>query len=299
MRSLVVLAMVSGTVHAAPCKDGDPFAKAVLHDDVAFLAAKALDGRAPGTDGDAKARAFIAERFACLGLAAAGDGGGYEQAFKSGAASTANVIAKIEGTSDDIVMISAHHDHLGKGHLGANDDGSGVAALLAIAKAAAQGERPTRTLVFAAFGAEEDGMIGSGFFAKHPTIELARVVQFVELDMVGSHDSADLVAAMGAFKGFAARTLLDKHLKEFPKIHVSAGGRARGSDFEPFCKLGVPYAFFWTPDHRCYHATCDTVDRLDLRHMIDIAKLASALVHDLADTTLDLAKLRAKRGCGV
>ncbi|MEP6859457.1 MAG: M28 family peptidase [Deltaproteobacteria bacterium] len=300
MRSLVALVVVLAPVvaHAAPCKDGDPFAKDALHDDVAFLASKALDGRAPGTDGDTRARAFIVERFTCLGLAAAGDDGGYEQAFTSGGATTANVIATIKGTSDDIVMVSAHHDHLGNGHLGANDDASGVAALLAIAKAAAQGDPPARTLVFAAFGAEEDGMVGSQFFAKHPTIALDHVVQFVELDMVGSHSSADLVAAMGAFKGFGARTLLDKRVKEFPKIHVSAGGKARGSDFAPFCLLGVPYTFFWTPDHRCYHETCDTIERLDLAHMIDIAKLASTLVHDLAETRLDLAKLRAKRGCG-
>src|SRR3569833_321399 len=99
LRSLVLVAILSGTVLAAPCKDGDPFAKAALHDDVAFLAAKALDGRAPGTAGDTKARAFIAERFACLGLAPAGDGGGYEQAFTSGSANTANLIAKLEGTS--------------------------------------------------------------------------------------------------------------------------------------------------------------------------------------------------------
>jgi len=299
MRWLLALAFLAHTVYAAPCKDGDPFAKDALHDDVAFLASKALDGRAPGSDGDAKARAFIGERFTCLGLAPAGDDSGYEQAFTSGGAKTANIIATIKGTSDDIVMISAHHDHLGKGHLGANDDASGVAALLAIAKAITQGDPPTRTLVFAAFGAEEDGMVGSGFFAKHPTIALDHVVQFIELDMVGSHNSADLVAAMGAFKGFGARTLLDKHVKQFPKLHVSAGGKARGSDFQPFCALGVPYTFFWTPDHRCYHETCDTIDRLDLPHMIDIAKLASALVRDLADTSLDLAKLRKTRGCGV
>ncbi|HET9990465.1 MAG TPA: M20/M25/M40 family metallo-hydrolase [Kofleriaceae bacterium] len=299
MRWLVVLALVARTATAAPCKDGDPFAKDALHDDVAFLASKALDGRAPGSDGDAKARAFIVERFTCLGLAPAGNDSGYEQAFTSGSAKTANLIATIEGTSDDIVMISAHHDHLGKGHLGANDDASGVAAMLAIAKAIAQGDRPTRTLVFVAFGAEEDGMVGSGFFAKHPTIALDHVVQFIELDMVGSHSSSDLVAAMGAFKGFGARTLLDKRIKQFPAIHVSAGGKARGSDFQPFCALGIPYTFFWTPDHRCYHETCDTIDRLDLRHMVDIAKLATALVRDLADTSLDLAKLRTTRGCGV
>ncbi|MEO6775536.1 MAG: M28 family peptidase [Kofleriaceae bacterium] len=298
VQSFVALAVIAHVAVGAPCKAGDPFAKAALHDDVAVLAAPALDGRAPGTDGDAKARAFIVERFTCLGLAPAGTGGGYEQPFTTGGTHTANVIATIKGTSEDIVMISAHHDHLGHRHLGANDDASGIAALLAVAKAIAQGDPPARTLVFAAFGAEEDGMIGSTFFAHHPTIALDRVVQFVELDMVGSYDSAGLVAAMGAFEGTGARTLLREHTKQFAKLHVSAGGKARGSDFEPFCKLGVPYTFFWTPDHRCYHETCDTIDRIDWPHMIDIAKLASALVRGLADTRLELAKLRAARGCG-
>ena len=163
-----------------------------------------------------------------------------------------------------------------------------------------QGDPPKRTLVFAAFGGEEAGMIGSSFFAAHPpkAVPLANILQFVELDMVGSHASADLVAAMGAFKGLAARTLLEQHLKEFPTLHVSVGGKARGSDFEAFCARGVPYTFFWTPDHRCYHATCDTIDRIDWPHLVDIAKLAHLLVRDLADTDLDLVALRVKRGCG-
>jgi Zn-dependent M28 family amino/carboxypeptidase len=284
--------------HAAAA---DPFDKTQLHDDVAFLASKQLDGRAPGTEGDKKARAFVEARFKSIGLTPAGDDGDFAQAFTTDGKTTANVIGFVAGTGDDIVMVSAHLDHLGDGHLGANDDASGVAALLAIAQSIKDGDPPNRTIVFAAFGAEEDGMIGSGFYASHPAknLPLANVVQFVELDMIGSHSSADLVAAMGAFKGFGARTLLDKRLKEFPHIHVSAGGKARGSDFEPFCKLGVPYTFFWTPDHRCYHERCDTIDRLDLPHMVDIAKLAGELVRDLADTDLDLAKLRAKKGCGV
>jgi Peptidase family M28 len=276
-----------------------------MHDDLSVLASKDLDGRAPGTDGDTKARAFIAARFRCLGLTPAGDDGGFEQAFTAGGKPTANLIGFIAGADpklgSEIVIVSAHHDHLGNGHLGANDDASGIVALLAIAQAIRQGDPPKRTIMFAAFGDEEDGMIGSGFYAKHPAkaLPLANVVQFIELDMVGSHSSADLVAAMGAFKGFGARTLLDKRLKQFPKLHASAGGKARGSDFQPFCELGVPYTFFWTPDHRCYHAACDTLDRIDLTHMVMITKLAGALVGDLSNTELDLAGLRANKGCGV
>ncbi|MFT3698394.1 MAG: M20/M25/M40 family metallo-hydrolase [Kofleriaceae bacterium] len=275
MRALAILMMLCATA-AADCPDD-------MMADLKALSSKELDGRAPGTDGDVKARALVVDRMKCLGLDP------QVQTFDK----TANVIGTLKGTSDEIVIVSAHLDHLGNGHLGANDDASGVAALLHIA---AQIKNPTRTIVFAAFGDEESGMVGSHYFAKHPLVDLDHVVQFVELDMVGSYASADLVAAMGAFKGFGSRAVLDKRLKEFPKLHVSAGGKARGSDFEPFCELGVPYVFFWTPDHRCYHETCDTFDRIDQKHMIEIVKLATAFVQDLADTD---TTLRTKKGCGV
>ena len=308
MRCLVIcLLCISRVASADPasCVAGDAFDKTEMHDQLAFLASKELDGRAPGSDGDAKTVAFIEDRFACLGLTPGGEVGGFREAFTTQGVVTHNVIGYLPGidpnVGSEIVIVSAHHDHLGDGHLGANDDASGIVAMLAIAKAMSQGEPPKRTIVFAAFGAEEGGMIGSGYYAKQlaSTLPIGNVVQFVELDMVGSHNSDDLVAAMGAFKGFGARTLLDKHLKEFPKIHVSAGGKARGSDFQPFCELGVPYTFFWTPDHRCYHERCDTIDHIDLPHMLDITKLAGMLVRDLGDTDLDLAGLRAHKGCGV
>ena len=302
--AFLLVAACARPVTAAPasCVDGDLYTAKVMKEQLTFLASPELDGRAPGSTGDTKARAFVADKLACLGLTPAGDDGGFAQAFTAAnKQATANLIGYVKGSSsDDIVIVSAHLDHLGAGHLGANDDASGVVALLAIAQAVRQHATPKRTIVFAAMGDEEDGMIGSSYFAKHmpKALPLDHVVQFVELDMVGSHSSADLVAAMGAFKGFGARTLLDPLLGKYSHIHVSAGGKARGSDFAPFCALGVPYTFFWTPDHKCYHEKCDTVDRIDLPHMVDIASLAGALVQALGDTDLDLAKLRAKHGCG-
>jgi hypothetical protein len=286
--------------------DGAPYDQRVLRDRIAFLASPELDGRAPGSTGDGRARAFIAERFRCLGLASPFDGGDFAQPFISEAGKdTANLIGYVAGADPDvgseIVVVSAHHDHLGGGFLGANDDASGVAALLSIAQAVRQHAAPRRTNMFATFGAEEEGMVGSSFYVAHPVpaLPLAHIVQFVELDMVGSHDSSKLVAAMGTFPGLGARKLLDGLVGHYPHIHVASGGRARGSDFEPFCRLGVPYAFFWTPDRRCYHEKCDTLARIDFSHMVDIAHLAGDLVDELADTKLDLAGLRRKRGCGM
>ena len=300
------LAADAAAVDPSCVDDGTPYDEHVLRDRLAFLASPELDGRAPGSTGDVKARAFIEARFRCLGLLPAGEGGGFAQPFVADSGKdTANLVGYIPGTDasvgSQIIIVSAHHDHLGAGHLGANDDGSGVVALLAIAQAVRDHGARHRTIMFATFGAEEEGMIGSSFYVKHPApaLPLDHVVQFIELDMIGSHRSADLVAAMGTFKGFGARGILDKLAKHYPHIHVVPGGRARGSDFEPFCKLGVPYAFFWTPDHTCYHETCDTLARIDFPHMIDIAHPAGDLTQALADTDLDLAALRSRLGCGV
>lgn len=283
MRWLVLLLLVR-TAHA----DCDTRSQ---KEKVAFLASAANDGRAPGSAGDVATRKYLVEQFTCLGLTPAFDG--YEQPFGK----TANVVGYIQGTGDDIVFVGAHHDHLGNGHLGANDDASGIVGLLTVAAAI---KHPKRTIVFAAFGDEETGMVGSHFLAAHPAKALPndRIVEFVDLDMIGTHDSHGLVAAMGAFKGMPARALLDGLVKKFPKISVASGGIARGSDFAPYCTLGVPYVFFWTPDRDCYHEKCDVADHLDYKHMADIAALATALVDALANTELDLAASRAKKKCG-
>lgn len=280
--------------------DGKPFDIATLKERVSFLASKELDGRAPDTDGDRATRKLIAERFACLGLTPAGES--YELPFEAEGKPTANVVGYIKGSElDEIIYVGAHHDHEGKGHLGANDNASGIAGLLAVAQAVKQGEPPKRTIVFATFGGEELGMLGSYHLAAHPPAALpnAKVVQFINLDMIGTHSARGFVAAMGSLPKLASRPILDKLARRFPKISVAAGGRARGSDYEPLCKQGVPYVFFWTPDPKCYHQACDTADRLDYRAMSDIAALAGALTIEMANSDRDLAGARAKYGCGV
>ena len=237
----------------------------------------------------------------------AGDGGSFEQGFEdSGKHKTANVVGFIKGSDadvgDEIIVVSAHHDHLGDGHLGANDNASGVTALLAIAQWLKQkgaiGDTPKRTIAFMAFGAEETGMEGSSFYVKHPATALpvGKIVQVINLDMVGSYNSKKYVAAMGTFVGMPSRKLLGK-LDDNYKIRVGMGGRARGSDYEPFCDVGIPYVFFWTPDARCYHGKCDKPAAIDLPHMAEIAALAGDLTWAMSETELDLAASKKKLRC--
>jgi hypothetical protein len=281
--------------------DGAPYDLAVLRARVEHLASKQLDGRVPGSEGDRVTRAFAVELFTCLGLAPVGSG--YEHAFKAEGKATANVVGVIRGSDpelrEELIFVGAHHDHEGNGHLGANDNASGVVGLLAVAQAIQQrGETPKRTIVFALFGGEELGMLGSNHLAAHPPEGLSadKVVQFINLDMIGSHAAKGYVAALGAFSKVAARKPLAQLVKRYPKLQVAMGGRARGSDFLPYCERGVPYVFFWTPDPKCYHRECDTADRLDYARMADIARLAEELVVELADSEADLKGARA-RGC--
>jgi hypothetical protein len=288
---------------AAPgCDDREPYDPAALRDRVAHLAAVELDGRAAGSPGDAAARSYLAAELRCAGLVPAGDDGSYVQPFVADGHPTANLVGYLPGgdAARDIIVVGAHHDHLGDGHLGANDDASGTAALVAIARALHRAGTPRRTIAFVAFGGEELGELGSRHFAAHPpaALPLERVVYDVNLDMIGSYASAGAVHAMGTFRGLPATAIVQALAADRPALHVGLGGRGVGSDHEVFCSAGVPYVFFWTPDRRCYHARCDTTDRLDTAHLAAIAQLAGALVARLADTPLDLAASRTRLGCG-
>lgn len=287
----------------ASCVDGAPYDVAALRERDQYLASPELDGRAPGSPGDTAARASLAERFRCLGLVPAGAGDSYEQPFTADGHATANLVGYLPGddaaVGGDIIMIGAHHDHLGDGYLGANDNASGAVALLAIAQAIRQHGKPHRTIAFALFGGEELGLLGSAYFAAHPpdALPLDRIVYDINLDMVGSYSSAGAVYAMGTFRGLAATAIVKTLAAEHPALHVGIGGRGVGSDHEAFCKAGVPYVFFWTPDKRCYHARCDTIDKLDAAHLGEIAAVAGELALRLSDSPGDLARARARLGC--
>ena len=316
----VVLMIAAGPVAAAPSPpagappaaaeaascvdDGAPFDAAALRERVAQLASVELDGRASGSAGDAAARAVLAARFRCLGLVPAGRGDSYEQPFTADGRATANLVGYLPGDDPvvgrDIILVGAHHDHLGNGFLGANDNASGVAALLGVAQGVRRHGAPRRTIAFVTFGAEERGLVGSQHLVASPpaALPLDRIVEIINLDMVGSHASTNSVAAFGTFPKLPARAMLAELAPRYPKLNVGLGGHSVRGDHLGFCQKGIPYVFFWTPDRRCYHQKCDTADRLDYPRMADIASLAGGLVQRLADTDVDLAASKARAGCG-
>lgn len=281
-------AEVSAPPAAAPtCTlTDDPFAPAALLADIQVLADPALDGRAPGSAGDLTAREHVAARLACLGLRPGADAGGYDQTFATAAGATANLVALLpaEDPAAEHVLVMAHHDHLGAGHLGANDNASGVAALLAVAQALAARGPHSRTIAFVAFGAEEQGLLGSAHYLAAPpaALPLARLRHVINLDMIGSHSSRRRVHVFGARAGQAGTARLRELVRGHPRTRFVLGGESVRGDHHGFAALGIPYAFFWTPDARCYHRRCDTASRIDAKGLSDIAQVAAELVAHLA-----------------
>jgi hypothetical protein len=260
--------------------------------DLSYLADPAFDGREPGSEGDYAARDLIADRFAALGLEAYDGADNYEQPFITyDDIDTANVIGFVRGTSAtvgaEVIVISAHFDHLGNGKLGANDNASGVSGLLSIAQAVAEGDPPERTILFAAFGAEESGFEGSYAYIEAPDGDPgpADVVYNLNLDMIGSYDQKGIVYALGAVQGTLARDLLAATDTD---LDVGLDDVSDQSDNAVFCEAGVPYVFFWTADPACYHKKCDTIDKIDADGLVSISELVHGLADDLARSTEDL-----------
>lgn len=286
----------------------DPFAEAPLRKRLSYLASKELAGRAAGSPGEALARAHVAAAFRCLGLEPAGADGDFIQPFDDEDRHTGNVIGYLRGTDPvvgtDIIVIGAHMDHVGQKDdtiwYGANDNGSGTTAMLAIAQWFAQQPAPRRTIAFVGFGAEETGLNGSQAFVAAPprALPLDRIVYMINLDMVGTYTSTGKVKAYGAFRGTHARDLLTAMHADYPALDVRFAGHSERSDDAPFCDQGIPYIFLFTDDKQCYHRPCDTADRIDYADMATIARVAADLAHRLTDDTTDLAALRARSKCG-
>ena len=185
-----------------------------------------------------------------------------------------NVVGALPGDSEEAVVIGAHYDHLGFGdesslaehhlgqiHNGADDNASGVAALLILARDLSAA-RPGRTVVFAAFAAEELGLLGSRHYVQHPSLPLERTVAMVNLDMIGRSDGDVLIGGVGTAKEF--RDLLHEVEADSPLTFNYASTPRGSSDHLPFAAAGVPVLFFFTGLHPDYHKPSDDWEKIDL-----------------------------------
>jgi len=269
-----------------------------LHADVEFLAAKTMRGRGVGTPENARAAEWIAERFEKLGLEPACNGSWFHE-FRLGDKACRNVagLLRVDG-ADEYVIIAAHHDHLGvRGKSifrGADDNASGVAGVLALARVLA--ERRTelrRNLVFVSFDAEESGLIGSKRFVASGVIPTEKTVFMLVFDLIGGHflpGEENSVYALGSEHSAAVRRVLLARSGASPlKTRIlgtyviePAGPLFARSDYAAYRQKRVPYLFVSTATPWYYHTPYDTPDRLDYEKMASIVRLSRDVVFDMA-----------------
>jgi Zn-dependent M28 family amino/carboxypeptidase len=250
-----------------------PVAGASLLADVQVLASDSLEGRLTGAPGGLRARNYLVRRFGELGLRQFG--GSYTQPFsfqnKRGDFQAANVVGYLEGTKrqDLSLVIVAHYDHLGvrdgKIFYGADDNASGVAALLAMAAHFRQ-HPPEHRVIFLAPDAEELGLRGSTFFVENPPVPREQMALVVNIDMISRNDQNELYACGPGHFPFL-KAVMEKNPPNATVTlrygHDQRGG-APGSDWSyasdhgPFFRKGIPFIYFGVEDHADYHRPTDT-----------------------------------------
>ncbi|HEX5136042.1 MAG TPA: M20/M25/M40 family metallo-hydrolase [Planctomycetota bacterium] len=213
--------------------------------------------------------------------------------------------------TDEVVVVGAHHDHLGKGlvgslarspeergeiHNGADDNASGVAGVLEAAEyLAARKAELRRSVLFVTFTGEERGLLGSLWFVEAPPVPLSRVAAMVNLDMIGRLGHRKLfVGGVGTSPGFHA--LVESCAREIPvEIALGDGGRAP-SDNTSFYAKRIPVLWLFSGMHPDYHRPGDDVEKIDAAGMERAARLAARLVEQIAKEPVRPSFTRADTG---
>jgi hypothetical protein len=315
-----VLVMFCGSSAAAQsCPDPTSLTRGLTEPlaTVRYLADDALEGRRAGSPGERCAGDYIAARFRELGLRPAGSAGSYFQDVPLASlvnphapgGTGRNVLGVLEGTDpalrDEVIIIGAHYDHLGHGgagsmapgeaaiHNGADDNASGVAALLKVAAELAPAP-PSRSVVFIAFTGEESGLLGSAHFTRDPTIPLNRALAMLNMDMVGRLESDPLIV-YGTGTADEWTDLLSRHAAE---LGIELASRPEGygpSDHTSFYIQDMPVLHFFTNTHADYHRPSDDWDRIDAAGLERIAALVARVARGLASED---SRLTLRRGVG-
>ena len=284
LAALFIGCQVSAQQPAKP----DPLASHI-QGELSFLADDALRGRGSGTADELVAAVYLASQLRELGIQPAGDHGGYIQdvsgefKFFNGPRQwhTRNVIGLLPGhdekLKDEVILLTAHLDHLGikkpvngdEIYNGADDDASGCVAVLELARHLA-GRKSKRTVVFAFFGSEEAGGQGNQFFLDHPPVPLQNIVANLEFEMIGRPDSAvkpDELWLTGFDRSNLGPELAKHGAKLVADPHPDQNFFQRSDNFALAKKGIVAHTVSSFGLHKDYHQPSDDLAHIDFKHI--------------------------------
>ena len=283
--------------------------------DVQYLASPALRGRLTGTPENDSAAAYIARRYTALGLAPVS--AGYLQHFTARPTTrdappeslpTQNVVAMLRGRDpmlrNEYVVIGAHFDHLGTSttgaldpdahdavRLGADDNASGTAAVLELARILAKSP-PRRSLLFVNFSGEEQGTLGSEYFVEHTPVPIDSIDAMLNFDMVGRLH-ADKLIVYGVATAKELPAILDS-ANATTGLAIAAQGDGFGpSDHSSFYAKNIPVLHFFTDLHEDYHRASDVADKINAGGEARVVALAERVARTIADRPARLTYVRS------
>lgn len=206
-----------------------------------------------------------------------------------------NVVGLIPGTgpnADEIMVCGAHYDHVGVFHKGepgfdpekdiyngADDNASGTAMLLTMAKAYTKGSKPNRSILLIAFTGEEMGLFGSEHFVRHPTVDLDKCVAMLNFDMVGRLKNNSL--EVGGMRTGEFEDAILRRAKSYGLKIKDGGGGLGPSDHASFYAAKMPVLFFFTGLHKQYHKPQDDANLINSEGAMRIARLTADLIDEI------------------
>ncbi|MCU0237902.1 MAG: M20/M25/M40 family metallo-hydrolase [Pyrinomonadaceae bacterium] len=341
--SILFLLLLSLSVSAQKAKTVKPdqtLQRLKIH--VSYLASDKLEGRRTGEKGATYAAGYVANMFANYKLKAPKINGksNYLQQFpfisetknpngsvEKKEVASYNVIGILEGTDavlkNEAIIIGGHYDHLGRGgkgslavnsteiHHGADDNASGVSALLEIARYFAKSKNNKRTLIFIAFGSEEEGLFGSKFYTNNPVFPLDKTVAMLNMDMIGRLRENKLnVGGIGTAtewkslvesKNFLGTMEVNGYERPITKVSIKdpQTGNIKTetnypnftlqltedgfgpSDHASFYMKKIPVLFFFTGSHEDYHKPTDTAEKINYEGLQSIKEYVQAIVSEI------------------
>lgn len=261
---------------------------------IKYLSADKMKGRETGMQGSSKAADYVEKFFKKYKLEPKGVQG-FRQSFpakitrvkiSNAERKSDNIIGYLDNSAQYTIVIGAHYDHLGTGHIGgsrdslgvgkihngADDNASGVAGLLELARHYTSNDiiEPFNIL-FIGFGAEELGLLGSKYFTENPTIPLNSIQWMLNMDMIGRYNPDNGVAVIGYGTSTAFPKIFEGISSDI-KFNLSRDGNG-GSDQTSFYRKNIPVLFFHTGGHDDYHKPTDDEEKINYKAMESILKL--------------------------
>lgn len=309
MRILIASLLFSFFAPAQQASAQTTISETNLRNHVTFLASDKLKGRGTATKEEQKAAKYLAKQFKKAGLQPKGDNGSWfhEFSFKKpqdphGTVSadapvlkSRNVAAYLDNGAPNTIIIGAHYDHLGLGHdrnsleansvgkihNGADDNASGTAGVLELARYFVQnGVREQHNFLFLCFSGEELGLLGSKKYVETPTVDLSKVHFMLNMDMIGrlNEDNRMVVGGVGTAPNFVP--LLNS--LNTPDLSIKQDSAGIGpSDHTSFYLKNIPVLFFFTGQHTDYHKPSDDVEKVNFTGQKAILNYAVRLIDAL------------------